>query len=61
MSKKTPVKEEYVDRVMGCAADGPDLLEAWMRGHGKEGNRSERKNILSKSRRGLPFLHKKNK
>jgi len=32
-----PVTEEYVDRVMGCLADGPDLLAKWEDGHRKEG------------------------
>jgi AbrB family looped-hinge helix DNA binding protein len=34
-----PITEDYVDRVMGCIADGPDLLAAWKREHRKEGNR----------------------
>jgi hypothetical protein len=59
MSKNIPVTEEYVDDVMGCMADGPDLLAAWRRGHRKEGERSEQKYILSKSQQGLPFLHNK--
>jgi bifunctional DNA-binding transcriptional regulator/antitoxin component of YhaV-PrlF toxin-antitoxin module len=32
-----PVTEEYVDRVMGCLADGPDLLAKWEEEHRKEG------------------------
>jgi AbrB family looped-hinge helix DNA binding protein len=32
-----PVTEEYVDRVMGCLADGPDLLAKWKDEHRKEG------------------------
>ena len=31
-----PITEEYVDRVMGCLADGPDLLSAWDAEHRKE-------------------------
>ena len=34
-----PITEDYVDRVMGCLADGPDLLAAWEKEHGKEGGR----------------------
>jgi hypothetical protein len=30
---------DYVDRVMGCLASGPDLLENWMKEHRKEGKR----------------------
>ena len=32
-----PVTEEYVDRVMGCLSDGPDLLTTWEAEHRKEG------------------------
>ena len=32
-----PITEEYVDRVMGCLAEGPDLLAAWEKEHRKEG------------------------
>lgn len=35
-----PITEDYVDRVMGCIADGPDLLAAWKREHRTEGNRA---------------------
>jgi AbrB family looped-hinge helix DNA binding protein len=34
-----PVTEEYVDRVMGCLADGPDLLADWKKEHRNEGKR----------------------
>jgi len=34
-----PVTEEYVDRVMGCLADGPDLLAEWKKEHRNEGKR----------------------
>jgi hypothetical protein len=34
-----PITEDYVDRVMGCLADGPDLLRRWLRGHRKEEKR----------------------
>jgi hypothetical protein len=33
------ITEDYVDRVMGCLASGPDLLENWMKEHRKEGKR----------------------
>jgi AbrB family looped-hinge helix DNA binding protein len=32
-----PLTEEYVDRVMGCLADGPDLLANWEKEHREEG------------------------
>jgi len=32
-----PITEEYVDRVMGCLSDGPDLLIAWEKEHREEG------------------------
>lgn len=32
-----PITEEYVDRVMGCLSDGPDLLAAWEKEHREEG------------------------
>lgn len=32
-----PITEEYVDRVMGCLADGPDLLAGWEKEHRQEG------------------------
>lgn len=34
-----PITEQYIDRVMGCLADGPDLLEEWEKDHRKEGDR----------------------
>lgn len=34
-----PVTEEYVERVMGCLADGPDLLADWEKEHRNEGKR----------------------
>lgn len=34
-----PITEEYIDRVMGCLGDGPDLLEEWTRVHRKERER----------------------
>jgi len=34
-----PVTEEYVDRIMGCLADGPDLLAEWTKEHRSEGKR----------------------
>jgi AbrB family looped-hinge helix DNA binding protein len=32
-----PITEEYVDRVMGCLAKGPDLLANWKKEHRAEG------------------------
>ena len=32
-----PITEEYVDRVRGCLAGGPDLLAKWEVEHRKEG------------------------
>lgn len=32
-----PLTEDYVDRVMGLLADGPDLLAIWEKEHRKEG------------------------
>ncbi len=34
-----PVTENYIDRVMGCLADGPDFLAAWQDEHRNEGER----------------------
>jgi AbrB family looped-hinge helix DNA binding protein len=34
-----PITEHYVDRVMGCLAAGPDLLENWEVEHREEGGR----------------------
>jgi AbrB family looped-hinge helix DNA binding protein len=32
-----PITEEYIDRVRGIFADGPDLLEGWYKEHREEG------------------------
>jgi AbrB family looped-hinge helix DNA binding protein len=32
-----PVTEDYIDRVMGMLADGPDLLALWEKEHREEG------------------------
>jgi hypothetical protein len=32
-----PITEEYLDRVMGCLAGGPDLVKEWARDHRAEG------------------------
>jgi AbrB family looped-hinge helix DNA binding protein len=32
-----PLTEEYIDRVRGFLADGPDLLASWERDHREEG------------------------
>jgi AbrB family looped-hinge helix DNA binding protein len=34
-----PITEDYIDRVMGCLADGPDLLAKWNDEHRREGKR----------------------
>ena len=31
-----PITEDYIDRVMGCLADVPDLLAEWKREHRRE-------------------------
>ncbi|HEX3103129.1 MAG TPA: AbrB/MazE/SpoVT family DNA-binding domain-containing protein [Terriglobales bacterium] len=31
-----PVTEEYIDRLMGCLAEGSDLLSNWEREHRRE-------------------------
>jgi AbrB family looped-hinge helix DNA binding protein len=34
-----PISEDYIDRVMGCLAGGPDLLTEWIKEHREEGER----------------------
>ncbi|MGA8763499.1 MAG: AbrB/MazE/SpoVT family DNA-binding domain-containing protein [Candidatus Sulfotelmatobacter sp.] len=34
-----PITEEYVDRVMGCLASGPNLVAKWKKEHRHEGNK----------------------
>jgi AbrB family looped-hinge helix DNA binding protein len=34
-----PITEDYIDRVMGCLAEGPDLLADWEKHHRTEGKR----------------------
>ena len=36
-----PITADYIDRVMGCLAEGPDLLAAWEREHREEGKRAK--------------------
>ncbi len=36
-----PITEDYADRVMGCLADGPDLLAKWEIEHREEGEREK--------------------
>lgn len=31
-----PITEQYIDRVMGCLEDGPDLLAKWEKEHRQE-------------------------
>ena len=41
-----PITEGYIDRVMGCLTDGPDLLARWKDDHRREGRREDRKRKL---------------
>lgn len=34
-----PITQDYLDRVRGCLADGPDLLADWEKEHRAEGKR----------------------
>jgi len=34
-----PITESYIDHVMGCLSDGPDLLAEWEVEHRNEGER----------------------
>ncbi len=34
-----PITESYIDRIMGCLADGTDMLEEWQKEHRLEGDR----------------------
>jgi len=36
-----PVTDEYIDRVMGFLAHGPDLLANWEKEHREEGERDK--------------------
>ncbi len=36
-----PITEEYVDRVMGFLAGGPDLLASWEKDHRRKGKRGK--------------------
>ena len=36
-----PVTQEFVDRMMGCLADGPDFLGNWLKEHREEGERDK--------------------
>jgi len=38
-----PMTEEYIDRVMGCLASGPDLLTNWERDHREEEKEEEKR------------------
>jgi AbrB family looped-hinge helix DNA binding protein len=37
-----PITEEYIDRLMGCLADGPDLLAIWEKEHRAEKDLSDK-------------------
>ena len=34
-----PITEVYIDRLMGCLEEGPDLLAEWEKEHRSEGRR----------------------
>jgi len=36
-----PITADYIDRVMGCLAEGPDLLATWEKEHRVEGKREK--------------------
>jgi len=36
-----PINDDYIDRVMGIFADGPDLLANWEKEHREEGERDK--------------------
>ncbi len=36
-----PITDEYIDRVMGMFAEGPDLLAHWEKEHREEGERDK--------------------
>jgi hypothetical protein len=40
-SQLQPITEDYVDRVMGCLADGLDLLAKWEIEHRQEGEHEQ--------------------
>ena len=36
-----PITDDYIERMMGCLADGPDLLAMWEKEHREEGKRDK--------------------
>ena len=36
-----PITGEYIDRLMGCLSEGPDLLAGWEKEHREEGKRGK--------------------
>lgn len=36
-----PITDEYIDRLMGCLADGPSVLAYWEKEHRREGKRDK--------------------
>jgi AbrB family looped-hinge helix DNA binding protein len=36
-----PITEEYIDRLMGCLSEGPDMLAGWEKEHREEGKRDK--------------------
>lgn len=43
-----PITEEYIDRLMGCLADGPDYLAIWEKEHRAEKDLSDKLEQRSK-------------
>ena len=37
-----PITEGYIDRITGCLADGPNLLNMWEKEHREEGAHGKR-------------------
>ena len=36
-----PITDEFIDRLMGCLADGPSVLDYWEKEHRREGKRGK--------------------
>ena len=36
-----PITEDYIGRIRGCLADGPDMLACWEKEHRAEGRREK--------------------
>ena len=46
-----PITEEYIERMMGCLAGGPDLLAIWEKEHRQEKDFSDKMEERSRIRR----------